>query len=232
MDDIVLQEETLAMLRHRKELKEKFLTIGINFLKPNEIIELVLLNNSSSVQTFNISKKLLKKFGTIGKILRASGEELRKIDGITDRDVCSIRFAHDLFGFILHEDISNTPVMDSWQSLLDYCKLKLGRLKSEEFHVLYLNKQLCLIKHEILSKGTIDKTPIYPREIIKKALEYHASAMILVHNHPGGGVTPSTSDIEMTRQIIIAAMPLDIKVHDHIIISEMQYYSFKCNGLI
>jgi DNA repair protein RadC len=89
-----------------------------------------------------------------------------------------------------------------------------------------------LIKDELHSKGTIDKTPIYPREIIRKALEFHASAMILVHNHPSGHVTPSASDIEMTRQIIFAAMPLDIKVHDHVIISGTKYYSFKCNGII
>ena len=156
MDDLLVHEETLTVLRYRKELKERFFTIGINVLKPNEIIELILLNTNTSTQAFVTSKKLLKKFGTIGNILRASEAELREVNGITELDVCSIRFAHDLFGFILHEDITNAPVMDSWQSLLDYCKVKFGRLKSEEFHILYLNRKLCLIKDELHCQAPID----------------------------------------------------------------------------
>jgi DNA repair protein RadC len=132
---------------------------------------------------------------------------------------------------ILKEEVKDKPVIQSWTALLDYCQLSMAHKKVEEFRVLFLNHKNALIADEVMQTGTVNHTPVYPREVVKRALELSASAMILLHNHPSGDSTPSKADIEMTKQIIEAAKAVEVKVHDHLIIAEKGHYSFKSHGI-
>jgi DNA repair protein RadC len=146
--------------------------------------------------------------------------------------VVAIKVAKEASQRLLKEEVAQRPVIKSWSQLLDYVRVNFGHSKNEEFHVLFLNHKLELIASECQQKGTINHTPVYPREVVKRALELGASSMILVHNHPSGDVNPSKADVDVTKQVIDAARPLGIEVHDHLIISEKKHFSFRDKGLI
>ncbi len=219
-------------LGHRSRLRERYFKNGSAALADYELLEMILFAASPRQDTKPLAKKLLKHFGGISKILHASQADLMQVEGMGMAAVCSIQVILAAYERSLKEEASQRPVIQSWNSLLDYCRVSLGQKKIEEFRVLFLNNKHALLADEAQQFGTVNHAPVYPREVVKRALELGASAMILVHNHPSGDPTPSKDDVTITKQIIAAAASLNIAVYDHLIIAGKSHYSFKSNGLI
>lgn len=217
---------------HRGRLRERFLNNGIAAMQDYEILEMLLFAASPRSDMKPTAKRLIKEFGSLGSVMRASIEQLRRVHGVSDAVISSIKICEAACETMIKEDVKSGPIIQSWTSLLDYCRMKLGHKTEEEFHLLFLNHKNALIADERQNKGTVDHTPVYPREVVKRALELGASAIIMVHNHPSGDVQPSKADIDMTRQVINAGHSLGVRVHDHIIVGAKQTFSFKSNGLI
>lgn len=184
------------------------------------------------MDTKPLAKKLLAQFGDFAKIVHAEPVELARIEGMGDAAIASIKAIHAAAGRMLKAEASQGKVIQSWTALLDYCRVSMGHKKIEEFRVLFLNHKNVLVSDEVQQSGTVNHAPVYPREVVKRALELGASSIILAHNHPSGDPTPSRDDIEITRQISLAATSLGINVHDHLIIAGNRHYSFKSNGLL
>ena len=157
---------------------------------------------------------------------------LRAIDEVGDAAIAALKTIRVSAQRMIKSEIANQPVIQSWSALMDYCTLAMANNKIEEFRVLFLNHRHALIADEVMQRGTINHTPVYPREIVKRALEHSASAIILLHNHPSGDPTPSKADIDITKKIIEAAGTVGVTVHDHVIITESGHYSFKSFGVI
>jgi DNA repair protein RadC len=219
-------------LGHRKRLRDRFLKQGAEALADYELLEMILFPAKPMGDVKPLAKALLAQFGSFGSVLHAEPMELSKVKGIGEAAITAIKVAKAASERLLKEEVRDRTVVKSWTQLLDYCRLHLGHKQNEEFHVLFLNHRLELITDERQQKGTIDHTPVYPREVVKRALELGASSMILVHNHPSGDVNPSKADVDITHQIIDAARPLGIAVHDHLIIGAKKHFSFKSKGLI
>lgn len=215
---------------HRQRLRERFLKSGAASLADYELLEMMLFSAHPRGDVKPLAKALLAKFGSFAKVVQADIPALEKIDGVSDATIAAIKVVEAASQRLLREEVTQKTVIASWQALLDYCRLKLGHRKEEAFHVLFLNHKLALIADEEQQKGTINHTPVYPREVVKRALELGAAGIILMHNHPTGDVKPSRADIEMTNQIVAAAKPLGITVHDHLIIGGDKHYSFKSKG--
>lgn len=179
-----------------------------------------------------LAKQLLKEFGGISGVMGASVADLQKVKGLSENSAVLLKVVQALTLKMLRGDIEKKPILSSWQKLIDYCYVAMAHEKREHFRVLFLNRKNQLMADEVQQVGTVDHTPVYPREIVKRALELGATAMILVHNHPSGDPSPSDSDLAMTEEIIKAAAALDILVHDHLIISQNGHVSFKSMGLL
>lgn len=179
-----------------------------------------------------LAKKLLKQFGSISAAMQASPEQLKAIDGVGDAVVSSLKIIETCCKHLLKEQIFARPIINSWTALLDYCRLSMGSLTIEQFRVLFLNSKNMLIADEVMQTGTIDQTAVYPREILKRALELSAASLILVHNHPSGDPTPSKADIDLTKQLSEAGSTFNIRIHDHLIIAKNKHFSFKGAGLV
>lgn len=217
---------------HRKRLRERFLNSSPNSLPDYEILEMLLFAAKPRSDVKPLAKKLLLSFGSLSKVVNAPLSELQKIPDMGDSAIASLKAAHELSLRILREEVIEKPVLQSWKALLDYCRASMGHNKTEQFRIFFLDKKNKLIADELQQEGTVDHTPVYPREVVKRALELGASAIILAHNHPSGDPTPSRADVDMTKQIIMAAAPLNVEIHDHVIIGANDHYSFKSNGLI
>lgn len=217
---------------HRKRLRERFLKGGAEALADYELLEMILFPAKPMGDVKPMAKMLLAKFKTFGGVLHATPEALQSVEGISEAAVVAIKVAKAASERLLREEFSDRPVMKNWEQLLDYCRIHIGHQTHEEFHVLFLDNKLQLIADERQQRGTVNHTPVYPREVVKRALELAASSMILVHNHPSGDVTPSKDDIDVTKQIITAAKSLGIEVHDHIIIGAKKHFSFKSKGVL
>lgn len=217
---------------HRQRLRERFIKGGPKALADYELLELMLCMAMPRGDVKPLAKSLIAQFGSFANVLAARPEELKRTKGLGDAGIAAIKIAEASAQHLSRERVMERPVIASWEQLIDYCRVRIGHLKNEELHLLFLDRKNRLIADECHQHGTVDHTPVYPREVIKRALELHASALILVHNHPSGDATPSRGDIDMTRKIIDAARPMDIAVHDHIIISQAGYNSFKTLGLI
>lgn len=217
---------------HRKRLRERFLAGGPEALADYELLEMILFPAKPIGDVKPMAKDLLKSLGSFGKVLFATPIELMKVEGVNEAAVVAIKVAKAAAERLLKEEVADRPVIKSWTQLLDYCRIHIGSNQNEEFHVLFLNQKLELIVDERQQKGTINHTPVYPREVVKRALELGAASLILAHNHPSGDVNPSKADVEVTKQIIDAARPLGIEVHDHLIIGAKKHFSFKSKGLI
>lgn len=217
---------------HRARLRERFLTAGPEALADYELLEMILFPAKPIGDVKPMAKSLLARFGSFGQVLVAEPLELMKVEGVNEAAVVAIKVAKAAAERLLKEEVADKPIIKSWTRLLDYCRIHIGHNQNEEFHVLFLNHKLELIADERQQKGTINHTPVYPREVVKRALELGASSLILVHNHPSGDVQPSKSDVDVTRQIVDAARALNIEVHDHLIISAKKHYSFKAKGLL
>jgi DNA repair protein RadC len=217
---------------HRKRLRERFLSQGAEALADYELLEMILFPAKPMGDVKPLAKALLKQFGNFGAVLMAEKNELAKVEGVGEAAVVAIKTAKAAAERLLRDEIKDRPIIKSWTQLLDYCRIHIGHNQNEEFHVLFLNNKLELIANERQQKGTINHTPVYPREVVKRALELGAASIILAHNHPSGDVTPSKADIDVTNQIIAAARPLGIEVHDHVIVGAKKTFSFKSKGLI
>jgi DNA repair protein RadC len=217
---------------HRKRLRERFLSVGAEALADYELLEMILFPAKPVGDVKPMAKALIEAFGSFGRVLHASPLQLLQVEGVNEAAVVAIKVAKAATERLLKEQVADKAVIKSWTQLIDYCRIQFGHKDIEEFHVLFLNNRLELIVDECLQRGTVNHTPIYPREVVKRALELGATSVILVHNHPGGNVNPSRADIDVTRRIVDAARPLSIEVVDHLIISANRHFSFKSKGLI
>lgn len=195
-------------------------------------MELVLFQSIPRRDVKPIAKAMIDRFGSFADALSADPAELAKITGIGDNTVSSLKIVQAAALRLLQGRILERPVISSWQALLDYCQASMGYHDREQFRILFLDIKNVLIADEIQQEGTINHTPVYPREVISRALSLSASAIILVHNHPSGDPTPSNADIEITKEIVEAGKPLGVAVHDHVIVGRGDHLSFKSVGLL
>ncbi len=217
---------------HRKRLKEKFLNSDPSSVNDYELLELLLFQAVPRRDVKPLAKELLQKFGNFNQLINAEKDKIFAIDEAKEPTYLQLRLLKELLNRIFQSEVKEKNIISSWSALLDYLKFNMGCLKIEQFRVLFLNKKNILIADEVVASGTIDQTPVYPREIVKKSLFHEAGAIILVHNHPSGNTKPSKSDIDLTTQIINACNMINVTVHDHVIISSDNYYSFKSNMLL
>ena len=178
------------------------------------------------------AKDLLKKFGSFAEVVHAPETLLREVDGIGDASAIQLKLIGAAAGRIAKGQLKARTLLSSWNDVIDYCRTTMAFADKEQFRILFLDKRNQLIADEVQQTGTVDHTPVYPREVIKRALELSATAILLVHNHPSGDPTPSQADIQMTQQIIAVASPLGISVHDHIIVGKEGHASLKGLKLI
>jgi DNA repair protein RadC len=219
-------------LGHRERLRARFREAGPEALADYELLELVLFRAIPQRDVKPLAKALLQKFGSFAEAIAAPPARLREVRGVGDTVVTELKVVHAAAGRLLRGEVKGREVLSSWSAVLDYCRAAQGFAETEEFRILVLDKRNKLIADEVQQKGTVDHTPIYPREVVKRALELSATAIILVHNHPSGDPTPSRADIDMTKAIVEVAKPLGIAVHDHIIVGKDGHASLKGLKLI
>jgi DNA repair protein RadC len=218
---------------HRDRVRERFNKVGGEAFSDVELLEAVLHLAIPRRDTKDLAKLLLKRFGSFSGVLSAPRERLIEFDHLGELSVTSLKIIQAAAQRFAHDRVDREqPILSSWSSLIDYCRAAMAFEDVEQFRVLFLDKKNRLIADEVQQKGTVDHTPVYPREVVKRALELGASSIILVHNHPSGDPTPSRSDIAMTREIAAAAKALKIEVHDHLIIGRGKHASFKALGLL
>jgi len=217
---------------HRERLRERFFTAGADALTDYELLEMALFAAIPRRDTKPFAKALLKKFGSFAEVVHAPVARLREVDGIKDASISQLKLLAAAAGRIAKGEIKRSAALSSWNEVIDYCRSGMAFSDKEQFRLLFLDKRNQLISDEIQQTGTVDHTPVYPREVIKRALELSATALILVHNHPSGDPTPSQADIQMTKAIIDIAAPLGISVHDHIIVGKNGHASLKGMRLI
>jgi DNA repair protein RadC len=219
-------------LGHRARLRKRLLEQGPAALADHELLEMLLFAGNPRGDTKPLAKALLARFGSLGRVLAATPAELGKVKGLGETGVAALTAIPEAARRLAREQAQEAPVIASWQKLLDYCRITLAHERVECFHVLFLDRKNRLIADERQQRGTVDHTPVYPREVVKRALELGASALILVHNHPSGDPTPSQADIAMTKQVAEAAGKLEIAVHDHVVIGREGHASFRTLGLL
>lgn len=219
-------------LGHRQRLRERLLSIGGEQMQDYELLELVLTLAIPRRDVKPLAKALIDHFGSFAGVIAADQAALEKVRGMGEGAVAALKVIEAAAVRLAREEISDKPLIGSWNRLLDYCRTSMGRAQTEQFRVLFLDRKNRLIKDEVQQTGTVDHTPVYPREIMKRALELGASALILVHNHPSGDPTPSRADIEITKDVQKAAQALGVQVHDHLIIGRSGHTSFKSQGLL
>ena len=217
---------------HRERLRERFFTAGPEALSDYELLELALFAAIPRRDTKPLAKALLKTFGSFAEVIHAPEARLREVDGIGDASIAQIKLLAAAAHRVAKGEIKRSVALSSWNDVIDYCRTSMAFADKEQFRLLFLDKRNQLIADEIQQTGTVDHTPVYPREVIKRALELSATALILVHNHPSGDPTPSHADIQMTKAIIDIASPLGISVHDHIIVGKNGHASLKGMRLI
>lgn len=217
---------------HRDRLRQRFLQGGPDALPDYEMLELILFMAIPYKDVKPLAKDLLAKFGNLAGVLNASVEALQSVKGIGETAAISLKTVQAASFRLLKQEMMQGPLLNSWSRLIDYCAATMAHEKREHFRVLFLNKKNELIADEIQGVGTVDHTPAYPREIMKRALELSATAVILVHNHPSGDPKPSRADIDMTMAIKAAGEPFNIVIHDHLIVSKGGTSSFKTMGLL
>jgi len=224
--------EAAHYVGHRERLRERFLSGGANALPDYELLELVLFAAIPRRDVKPLAKALLAKFGSFADVIAAPRERLMEMDGIGENVVVQLKIVEAAALRLSKTKVLGRPALSSWSALIDYCTAAMARASHEEFRILFLDRKNALIADEVQGQGTVDHTPVYPREIVKRALELSASAIILVHNHPSGDPTPSRADLEMTREIVAAGKALRIAVHDHIVVGRGGHTSFKALGLM
>lgn len=217
---------------HRERLRRRLIDKGAGSLADHEILEYLLFGARARGDTKPLAKALIARFGSLAGALGASPRELAKVTGAGEASIAILKIVPEAARRMALEEIMDRPVLSSWDQVLDYCRIAIGHDKVEQFRLLFLDAKNRLIADETQARGTVDHTPVYPREVVKRALELDASALIMVHNHPSGDPTPSKADIAVTRQVQSAASELGISLHDHIVIGRNGHNSFKSLGLL
>jgi DNA repair protein RadC len=232
IDEKAAREEPPHYLGHRERLRGRFHDAGPDTLSDYELLEMALFAAVPRRDTKPLAKTLLKKFGSFADVVHAPEKLLREIDGIGDASVTQLKLLAAAAGRIAKGEIKRSVALSSWNDVIAYCRTSMAFADKEQFRILFLDKRNQLIADEVQQTGTVDHTPVYPREVIKRALELSATAIVLVHNHPSGDPSPSQADIQMTKAIIGIAGPLGISVHDHIIVGKNGHASLKGMRLI
>jgi DNA repair protein RadC len=213
-------------------LRARFLTGGADAMPDYELLEMTLFAALPRRDTKPLAKALLARFGSFAEVIAAPRARLLEVQGVGESVANHLKIVEAAAHRLAKTGVVGRPVLSSWTALLDYCTAVMARAQNEEFRVLFLDRKNVLIADEVQNRGTVDHTPVYPREIVKRALELGASSLILVHNHPSGDPTPSKADIAMTREIVSAARALSLAVHDHLVIGRGGHASFKSLGLL
>ena len=219
-------------LGHRQRLRDRFLEAGADALADYELLELILFLAIPRRDVKPLAKTLLKEFGTLQGVVSADFAQLLKIKGVNENTATALKVIAAAGRTLARDQVIRREVLTSWDKVLDYCRANVAHEATERFHLLFLDRKNVLIKDEMQQEGTVDHTPVYPREVIKRALELNASAIIMVHNHPSGDTTPSRADIEMTKKVRDAAAAVGIALHDHLVIGRSGHASFKALGLL
>jgi len=231
-DDKVPGKERPHYHGHRERLRARLLAAGPEALPDYELLEFLLFAANPRGDTKPLAKELLKRFGGLAAVLGASRESLSKVPGMGGASAAQLLAVRAAGLRLLRAEVAEKPVIGSWQKLLDYCTAAAGFAETEEFRLLFLDRKNALIADERQQRGTVDHVPVYPREVVKRALDLGASAVIMLHNHPSGDPTPSPGDIAMTREVAKAAAAVGVAVHDHVIIGRGKHASFKSLGLL
>ena len=220
------------MRDHRKRLRERFLEGGALAMPDYELLELVLFRAIPRQDVKPLARALIDKFGDFNRVLSAPQQQLQNVSGVGPAAILELKIVEASAHRLARAKVLQRHVVSSWDALLDYCHTTMAHRDTEQFRILFLNTKNVIIADEEQAQGTLDHVPVYPREIVKRALELNAAALILVHNHPSGDPTPSQTDIHMTHQIQNAASTLGITVHDHLIIGKSCEVSFQAQGLM
>jgi DNA repair protein RadC len=216
---------------HRLRLRQRLVAAGPESLPDYELLEVILFAGNPRGDVKPLAKDLLGCFGGFAEVLSAGPEALAAA-GVGLAGIAALKAAREAALRLMRAELQDRPVVGSWEKLIDYCSAQIAHGKVEEFHVLFLDRKNVLIKHERQQRGTVDHAPVYTREVVKRALELGASALILVHNHPSGDPSPSKADIAVTQEIKKAAAPLGVVVHDHLIIGHNRHASLRDLGLL
>jgi DNA repair protein RadC len=213
-------------------MREKLLFRGPDALADYELLEMLLFFAIPKVDTKPLAKALINRFGSFARVLAAPQQELLDTRGLGIHSVAAIKLVQASSLRLARAEAMERPVLGNWDRLIDYLTMAMSRERTEQFRVLFLDTKNRLIADEAQARGTVNHTPVYPREVVRRALELHATALILVHNHPSGDPTPSRADVEMTREVKEAAAVLSVVVHDHVIIGNGSWLSFRREGLL
>ena len=219
-------------LGHRERLRERFVTGGADAMPDYELMELTLFAAVPRRDVKPLAKALIGRFGSFAEAIAAPRDRILEVEGASASVAIQLKIVEAAALRLAKTRLLGRPALTSWAALIDYCAAAMARSQTEEFRVLFLDRKNVLIADEVQSSGTVDHTPVYPREIVKRALDHAATAIILVHNHPSGDPTPSRADITMTRDVADAAKALGIVVHDHVIVGRSGHVSFKALGLL
>ncbi len=219
-------------VRHRQRLRQRFFDGGAAAVPDYELLELVLFRAAPRGDVKPLAKRLLAEFGQLNSVFAAPAGRLAKIKGVGPAVIAELKITEAVAHRMARSTVLNRPVVSSWDALIDYCTTSMAYRENEQFRILFLDRKNILIADEEQQKGTVDHVPVYPREVVRRALELNASALILVHNHPSGDPTPSQMDIDVTLQVRDALQVLGLVLHDHLIIGKARHYSFKSEGLI
>lgn len=217
---------------HRTRLRERFAEVGEQAMRDYELLELVLFRSIPQRDVKPLAKAMIARFGSFAEVIGAPRERLIEIDGIGEATALDLKLVEAAARRLARGAIGERAVLASWKDVIEYCRTAMAFSEREQFRILFLDKRNFLIADEVQSNGTVDHTPVYPREVVKRALELSASALILVHNHPSGDPTPSNADIRMTNDLQNIAKPLGIALHDHIIVGRNGHASFRGLKLI
>ncbi|MCG6121217.1 MAG: DNA repair protein RadC [Microvirga sp.] len=212
---------------HRDRLRARFVDVGGDALPDYELLELVLFRSIPRRDVKPLAKELVRRFGGFAEALAASPTRLSEISGMGEATITDFKIVEASARRLAKGAVAKRPVLSSWSEVIAYCRTAMAFAEKEQFRLLFLDKRNALIADEVQQSGTVDHTPVYTREVVKRALELSATAIILVHNHPSGDPTPSQADIRMTREIVEVAKPLGIAVHDHIIVGREGHVSLK-----
>lgn len=217
---------------HRERLRARFIASSDTGVADYELLELILFTAIPRRDVKPLAKALIAEFGSFSGVFAADHAALMRIKGVSETTAALLKAVYMAARKMQQEQVVGRPILNSWKALIDYCHVALAHERKEHFRVLFLDRKNKLMADEIQQSGTVDHAPVYPREIMKRALEIGATALILVHNHPSGDPTPSVADIDMTCEIRRAAEPLGIVVHDHVIIAKSGHASLKSLGLL
>lgn len=217
---------------HRNRMRARLLTAGPDSVADHELLEMVLFLALPRRDTKPIARALLTRFGSFAGAVSAPLPELRSVDGMGEAGAAALKTIQAAALRLVRAEVLNRPVLANWDRLLDYLTAVLARERVEQFRILFLDNRNCLLADEAQARGTVNHTPVYPREVVKRALELHATALILVHNHPSGDPAPSADDIAMTKLVKQAATALSITLHDHVIVGNGCWFSFRKEGLL